>query len=211
MKVSQPNVNQMYFLRNQKFLNWLFVFADLKGRFMGKTLKLGRFMANPLFLWMFKLPWKKLCVIYPLCFLNCRVLTPAEIDDYLAEGIDIVFFASSGVLPCMTPIEKLMSLYFGICLTQLLLAKVFINSKFVELWFGNVRRRISNLKMLLKVALWFPLLEIGLSNETHLIPMLELIIWPFFLFNSNWELCRGKERCQPWINWWKCKLFYFFC
>ncbi|KAB5532312.1 hypothetical protein DKX38_018982 [Salix brachista] len=29
------------------------------------------------------------------------VLTPAEIDDYLAEGIDIVFFGSSGVLPCI--------------------------------------------------------------------------------------------------------------
>uniref|UniRef100_A0A6N2LTX0 Uncharacterized protein n=1 Tax=Salix viminalis TaxID=40686 RepID=A0A6N2LTX0_SALVM len=43
----------------------------------------------------------KLCVIYPLCFLNCWVLTPAEIDDYLAEGIDIVFFGSSGVLPCI--------------------------------------------------------------------------------------------------------------
>ncbi|KAJ6671926.1 DISEASE RESISTANCE PROTEIN RP [Salix viminalis] len=30
-----------------------------------------------------------------------QVLTPAEIDDYLAEGIDIVFFGSSGVLPCI--------------------------------------------------------------------------------------------------------------
>ncbi|KAJ6339358.1 hypothetical protein OIU77_007345 [Salix suchowensis] len=33
----------------------------------------------------------------------------------------------------MTPIEILMSLCFGICLTRLLLAKVFINSKDVEL------------------------------------------------------------------------------
>ncbi|KAB5532333.1 hypothetical protein DKX38_019003 [Salix brachista] len=69
---------------------------DLKGRFMGKTLKLGRFMANPPFLWMFKHPWKKLCVIYPLCFLKM-----AEIDDCLAEGLGIVFFGSSGVLPCI--------------------------------------------------------------------------------------------------------------
>ncbi|KAB5532270.1 hypothetical protein DKX38_018940 [Salix brachista] len=34
-------------------------------------------------------------------FTQSGVLTPAKIDDYLAEGIDIVFFGSSGVLPCI--------------------------------------------------------------------------------------------------------------
>ncbi|KAB5532278.1 hypothetical protein DKX38_018948 [Salix brachista] len=40
-----------------------------------------------------------------------RVLTPAEIDDYLAEGIDIVFLAQVEFFPVLTPIEILFSLF----------------------------------------------------------------------------------------------------
>uniref|UniRef100_A0A6N2M1V5 NB-ARC domain-containing protein n=1 Tax=Salix viminalis TaxID=40686 RepID=A0A6N2M1V5_SALVM len=75
-----------------------FLRRDLKGRFLGKTLKLGKLVVptshgKPQ-------QWGKMFQMQKH-FLKNRVLTPAKIDDYLAEGIDIVFFGSSGVLPCL--------------------------------------------------------------------------------------------------------------